>query len=156
MLLLPKALLFAAVGVVLVSGGTEEVSLKIVKTKPTPKPVYAATVAAPIASREPRAFSGPEAFRPLLGQCWTTSSGGYEYKLCPFQNVTQKAVGRTHNLFHGILGSVDTWTLPFLPSHAPSRSQDMGFLEGSGHEIRFASVYGRHGVSEHEEAQDSS
>ena len=97
-ILLTAALLAAACAV-------EEVAIKIVKTKPTPKPVsHSTTPADPVASRAAAAFTGPELFRPLLGRCWTTTSGVYEYKLCPFHNVTQKTVGRTYQQFHGILG----------------------------------------------------
>lgn len=85
------------------SAAAADVPIKIVKAKPTPK-AASWEPAVPVASRDPMPFSGPDVFRPLVGQCWTTTSGGYEYKLCPYRNVTQKAVGRSHNIFHGILG----------------------------------------------------
>ena len=95
----------AALALLLGSAAAVDVPIKIVKAKPTPK-AASWEPAVPVASRDPMPFSGPDVFRPLVGQCWTTTSGGYEYKLCPYRNVTQKAVGRSHNIFHGILGYV--------------------------------------------------
>lgn len=81
----------------------EEVPIRIVRAKA--KSTYTAPAPVePIASRPARPFAGPEAYRTLQGRCWTITSNGYEYKLCPFHNVTQKAVGRSHTIFHGILG----------------------------------------------------
>ncbi|GAV03967.1 hypothetical protein RvY_14320 [Ramazzottius varieornatus] len=39
---------------------------------------------------EPASFSGPEHFRSLDGQCFQFDDEKFEYKLCPFQNATQK------------------------------------------------------------------
>lgn len=44
----------------------------------------------------------------LNGRCFTHISNHYEYKLCPFQNITQKAT--THNALHVIMGVWGYWS----------------------------------------------
>ena len=65
----------------------------------------------PTPFREPRAFigKGPIAFEGLAGKCFTHNTWQYEYKLCPFQNVTQKETNRQWNAFHGLLGIFDEY-----------------------------------------------
>ncbi|XP_055328298.1 N-acetylglucosamine-1-phosphotransferase subunit gamma-like isoform X2 [Paramacrobiotus metropolitanus] len=46
----------------------------------------------------PAAFTGPDHFRLYDGRCYTLEKSNFEYKICPFQNITQRetsyAVGR--------------------------------------------------------------
>ena len=84
---------------------SEDVPIRIVKAK-SPYKAYTPEPPEPVASRPPGPFAGPPVFAALQGRCWTTTSGGYEYKLCPYANVTQKAVGRSHTSFYGLLGCV--------------------------------------------------
>ncbi|OQV25299.1 putative N-acetylglucosamine-1-phosphotransferase subunit gamma [Hypsibius exemplaris] len=59
----------------------------------------------------PAEFTGPEHFRSLIGTCFTLQKANFQYKLCPFQNITQKetvySLGRSK--FHGILGVWHDW-----------------------------------------------
>lgn len=51
-------------------------------------------------------FSGPESLMVLLNECFTTSHDKYEYRVCPFHNITQKRiVGNAWNL----LGTYSNW-----------------------------------------------
>jgi hypothetical protein len=88
-----------------------DVNVKIVRAKPSTKPLWNAGAAGhgntePTPSRPYDAFAGPEQYRGLVGQCFTTTSKGYQYQLCPFRNVTQKDITKTWNRYYGLLGCV--------------------------------------------------
>jgi len=51
-----------------------------------------------------RHSTGPEAYRSLLGRCVVVREGAYEYRVCPFRNVTQCDVITSWSPFQGILG----------------------------------------------------
>lgn len=50
-------------------------------------------------------FAGPPALRSLYGQCFPDVIGDYEWRVCPFDNVTQHQVNSgAWNSFNGIIG----------------------------------------------------
>lgn len=82
--------------------------IKIVSGTPAPVPTPVPP-APPALLREPSPLSGPLVLQTLLGRCFTTRGGVYEYRLCPFANVTQKDVSGAWNAFFGVLGVWDSW-----------------------------------------------
>eukprot|EP00041_Stephanoeca_diplocostata_P022360 m.532231 g.532231 ORF g.532231 m.532231 type:complete len:643 (-) comp22042_c1_seq2:191-2119(-) len=81
----------------------------------TPAPPTAPT---PPASRDhinyklsPRAqhsnFTGPSDLHFFVGKCFPIDIGNYEWRVCPFDNVTQHELNNNWNSFNGILG---VWT----------------------------------------------
>lgn len=58
----------------------------------------------------PRPFKGPEHLRPLLGRCFSQSTAGYRYTLCPFDNVTQAEESARWNAYNGVLGVWQGWS----------------------------------------------
>lgn len=58
----------------------------------------------------PRPFSGPEHLRSLLGRCFSRTSQGYRYSLCPFGNATQAEESARWNAYSGILGVWQGWS----------------------------------------------
>ncbi|XP_077490492.1 N-acetylglucosamine-1-phosphotransferase subunit gamma-like isoform X2 [Amblyomma americanum] len=58
----------------------------------------------------PRPFSGPEHLKPLQGRCFSHTSEGYRYTLCPFDNATQAEESARWNAYSGILGVWQGWS----------------------------------------------
>jgi hypothetical protein len=55
--------------------------------------------------------TGPLAFQELVGQCFAanTDDNKYEYRFCPFDNVTQHDIQASWNAYNGVLGIWHTW-----------------------------------------------
>jgi hypothetical protein len=85
--------------------------IRIVRSKSATKSPVVATYepVAPVGSRPPAPFSGPEQYASLVGSCFGTNVKGYFYQLCPFQNVTQKEVASHRHRFWGLLGIWGRW-----------------------------------------------
>jgi hypothetical protein len=85
--------------------------MKLVQGTPHP----AVTVApvsgpsTPVPHRAADAFAGPHELRALLGRCFGTTHGNYEYQICPFVNVTQREASSSWTAFYGILGLWGRW-----------------------------------------------
>ncbi|GAB1597528.1 N-acetylglucosamine-1-phosphotransferase subunit gamma-like isoform X1 [Argonauta hians] len=59
----------------------------------------------------PANFSGPPHFRSLIGKCFNKTDNTYQYKFCPFFNVTQHEVSLRWNPYNGILGVWQDWEI---------------------------------------------
>ncbi|XP_029641293.1 N-acetylglucosamine-1-phosphotransferase subunit gamma isoform X1 [Octopus sinensis] len=59
----------------------------------------------------PANFSGPPHFRSLIGKCFNKSDNMYQYKFCPFFNVTQHELSLRWNPYNGILGVWQDWEI---------------------------------------------
>ena len=87
----------------------------------------------PEASRGPHAFGGPRRFRALVGTCVTHATGQYEYRVCPFHNVTQRDTSSAWNAFHGVLGVWGEWRID-ANAHYEALEFTNGLPCGSGKE----------------------
>ena len=90
----------------MVAGEGIRQAIRIVKGVPgqafmTPAPTP--PMATPAAFREPHEAWGPAALTSLQGQCFPFTMDRYEYKVCPFANVTQKETAGWMG-FHAMLG----------------------------------------------------
>ena len=71
-------------------------------------------------------FTGPALMKALVGKCFSTTSkdAKYEYRVCPFDNVTQHDLQASWNAYNGVLGIWHTWALKGDALHS------MTFFEG--------------------------
>jgi len=53
-------------------------------------------------------FSGPNDLRHLLGKCYLYSSDKYNFRVCPFDNITQHEKLHT-NGYNGVIGVWKEW-----------------------------------------------
>jgi hypothetical protein len=55
--------------------------------------------------------AGPPTLQALVGQCFAadTDDNKYEYRFCPFDNVTQHDIQPPWNTYNGVLGIWHTW-----------------------------------------------
>eukprot|EP00942_MAST-04A_sp_MAST-4A-sp1_P002161 g2161.t1 len=87
--------------------------IKIVEGLPKKKNTYShsSTPVLPTPSRKPHTISPstPSDFLHLDGKCFSENIGRYEYKVCPFRNITQLDKQTTWNPFYGILGLWGNW-----------------------------------------------
>ncbi|XP_015784587.1 N-acetylglucosamine-1-phosphotransferase subunit gamma-like [Tetranychus urticae] len=74
------------------------VSEQSTRLSSTPSPKSLATV------KPPANFSGPSALRLLENQCFTYLDELYQYRFCPFRNVTQHETTSNWSRFEGVLG----------------------------------------------------
>ena len=56
-------------------------------------------------------FSGPSHLSYLLGKCFTHSSDKYEYKVCPFDNITQHERVVSSGAYSGVIGVWKEWVV---------------------------------------------
>ena len=88
-------------------------NIKIVEGLPKKKNTYthSSTPVEPTPSRTPHSIPAltPLEYLPLDGKCFTENIGRYEYKICPFRNVTQLDKQTTWNPFYGLLGIWNKW-----------------------------------------------
>ncbi|CAG2170546.1 unnamed protein product [Oppiella nova] len=65
------------------------------------------------AKGEPTPYAGPQELRYLLGKCFIYSADKYDYRVCPFHNVTQHERVWTSGgtAYNGIIGLWKEWTV---------------------------------------------
>eukprot|EP00729_Bicosta_minor_P012461 gene12461-19504_t len=71
-------------------------------------------------------FTGPTEMKRLAGECFTTNSDNnqYEYRFCPFDNVTQHDIQASWNAYNGVLGVWHSWEV------ADGKLAQQSFKEG--------------------------
>ena len=88
-------------------------NIKIVEGLPKKKNTYthSSTPVEPTPSRVPHSIPAltPLNYLPLDGKCFAEHIGRYEYRICPFRNVTQLDKQTTWNPFYGLLGIWGKW-----------------------------------------------
>jgi hypothetical protein len=102
---------------------------------------------------EVSAFSGPAALSFLAGQCFEKSFDRYDYKICPFHNITRKRLSATKGELLGVWGSwTPPATAPAVEVASSSAQQEDGEQqqeegegeqqqqEGTGEEVSVATV----------------
>ena len=57
------------------------------------------------------AFSGPSVLSYLVGKCFPYSTEKYEYRVCPFDNITQHEKVWHSSAYNGVIGIWKQWTL---------------------------------------------
>ncbi|RYH21102.1 hypothetical protein EON65_21510 [archaeon] len=56
----------------------------------------------------PQPFTGPSSLHFLQGACFTSSFDRWEFKLCPFSNITSHRINGHHDVLLGVWGSWNT------------------------------------------------
>ena len=56
-------------------------------------------------------FTGPTQLLYLVGQCFSYSSDKYEYRVCPFDNITQHEKVWHSGAYNGVIGVWKEWVL---------------------------------------------
>ncbi|XP_059470051.1 N-acetylglucosamine-1-phosphotransferase subunit gamma-like isoform X2 [Neocloeon triangulifer] len=83
----------------------DEGALPLYETHSIPNNDLAKTV-------RPANFSGPPHLKQLIGHCFTTLDQKYQYKFCPFQNLTQQEVlSSSWSRYKGVLGVWGEWQI---------------------------------------------
>ena len=79
----------------------------------------------------------------LKGRCFVGTFASYEYRVCPFHNVTQHDVQSTWNAYNGVLGVYDAWEIGSSPPTFAAQKFTDGDAPGCGEgksrraEVRF-------------------
>ncbi|XP_054153901.1 N-acetylglucosamine-1-phosphotransferase subunit gamma-like [Oppia nitens] len=63
------------------------------------------------AKSQPSVFSGPEEIQYLLDMCFVYSTDKYDYRLCPFKNMTQHERPQTVHSYNGVIGVWKQWSV---------------------------------------------
>ncbi|XP_064402305.1 N-acetylglucosamine-1-phosphotransferase subunit gamma-like [Halichondria panicea] len=112
MLQIPKAVLCCFAISSIIAAGSENVKIKIVEPPSSTHFQSFSNSAKKLSLRiDPAPLSGPDHFQKLNGECFKGKEKGYEYTVCPFQNVTQKEERSSWNSFHGVLGVWHEWII---------------------------------------------